>query len=117
MERHGLHPGADHPGSGARHTPDGLIQGVHERGHLIAGSLGGSNQDPGNMVPLFRNANFQQMYWGFEAGALAAVRRGETLFYRATAHYAADPLVPYEVRLAYNSDKGAADSATIVNVP
>ena len=40
------------PGSGARHTPDGLIQGVHERGHLIAASLGGSNQDPGNMVLL-----------------------------------------------------------------
>jgi len=50
-------------------------------------------------------------------GALAAVRRGEALFYRAAAHYSGSSLVPYEVRLAYNSDKGSADSATIPNTP
>ncbi|WP_460715036.1 RHS repeat-associated core domain-containing protein [Nocardioides dilutus] len=101
-----------------RHTPDGLIDGVHDRGHLIAASLGGSNSDPGNIVPLFHRANYPTMYWGFEAGALAAVRRGETLFYRAAAHYSSSSaLVPYEVRLAYNGDKGAGDSATIPNVP
>jgi DNA/RNA non-specific endonuclease len=100
-----------------RHTPDGLVQGTHVRGHLIAASLGGSNQDPGNIVPLFTNANYPTMYWGFAAGALAAVRRGETLFYRARAHDVGSSLVPYKVRLADNSDKGSADSATIANVP
>jgi hypothetical protein len=105
------------PGSGDRHTPDGLVRGTHVRGHLIAASLGGSNQDPGNFVPLFTRANYPEMFWGFEAGALAAVRRGETLFYRATAHYVGSSLVPYNVRLAYNSDKGSGDSASIANVP
>ena len=87
LECHGLHPRADHPGSGTRHTPDGLIEGVHERGHLIAGSLGGSNHGPGQLRAALPRANYPEMYWGFEAGALAAVRRGETLFYRAMAHY------------------------------
>jgi DNA/RNA non-specific endonuclease len=105
------------PGSGARCTPDGLVQGTHVRGHLIAASLGGSNGDPGNIVPLFIKANYPAMYWEFEAGALAAVRRGETLFYRAEAHYVGSSLVPYEVRLAYDSDKGSGDSDTIPNVP
>jgi hypothetical protein len=69
-------------------------------------------------VPLFRRANYPEMYWGFEAGALAAVRRGETLFYRAMAHNSSpSALVPYEVRLAYNGDKGSGDSLAIPNVP
>jgi hypothetical protein len=69
-------------------------------------------------VPLFRRANYPEMYWGFEAGALAAVRRGETLFYRAMAHFSSSSLlVSYEVHLAYNGDKGSADSRPIPNVP
>jgi hypothetical protein len=57
------------------------------------------------------------MYWGFGAGALAAVRRGETLFYRAMAYPSSSALVPYEVHLTYNGGKGPADSLAIPNVP
>ncbi|WP_299927059.1 RHS repeat-associated core domain-containing protein [uncultured Nocardioides sp.] len=107
-----------HPsGTAASYTPPGYIAGVHNRGHLIGKALGGSGSNPGNIVPLFRAANYPTMYWEFEEQANAKVAAGETLYYQVNAYYTDDPLVPNHLRMAYNGDRGSADSYTLDNVP
>jgi len=81
-----------------------------DRGHLLAGSLGGSPSDPRNFVPLPR---------GFNRGLMAskekliakAAREGRDLFVKVTPYYRVGEAVPYRVDITVKQRSGPKGSA------
>lgn len=76
-------------------------------GHLIARSLGGSGQHPGNLVPLYQHkVNSSAMYHGIEKTVRSLVASGEVVYYRVEPHYVgADPMPDY-LRVIVSTDHG-----------
>jgi len=91
----------DNIGGGTK--PDVSVPGFdsslgHNRGHLLAAFLGGSNVDPRNFVTMFSRANSPVMR-GYELQVSKAVKGGETVRYTVVAHYDGVSKIPSALTL------------------
>ncbi|WP_405535087.1 DNRLRE domain-containing protein [Streptomyces sp. NBC_00075] len=95
------------------HQPQGLRRGM-DRGHLLAGQLGGSGEDLRNLVPLFPQANRTVMKKN-EGRIAARIQAGETMYYSVTPEYEGANLVPVRLHLGWIGNLGGAGYAVINN--
>ncbi|MGW9480758.1 DNA/RNA non-specific endonuclease [Saccharomonospora azurea] len=109
-------------GGGARYTPAGFVdnQGM-SRAHLIARTLGGSNQDPRNFVAFSMHAN-RYMYSNkqnresTEAWIEKRVKSGDTLFYQVVPSYLGKNPVPHHIDITVESRSGHFRSFSLLNI-
>lgn len=85
-----------------------------DRGHLLAGQLGGSGEDLRNLVPLFPQANRTVMKKN-EGRIAARIQAGETMYYSVTPEYEGANLVPVRLHLGWIGNLGGAGYAVINN--
>ena len=92
-------------GSGAKQEikPPGFISGLdphnHSRGHLIGKQLGGSGEDPKNLVTLYQNPVNTPFMTKYENMVRKAADEGETIRYRVTPLYEDDIGMPRAVHM------------------
>lgn len=100
-------------GSGAKQEirPPGFISGLdphnHSRGHLIGKQLGGSGEDPKNLVTLYQNPVNTPFMTKYENMVRKAADNGETIRYRVTPVYDGEIGMPSAVHMegkSLNSD-------------
>jgi hypothetical protein len=108
-------------GNGSRATVDppgffGEAAG-HARGHLLGKQLGGSGSEPLNIVTLYHIPTNTPVMRGFENQVRAAVEAGETVRYWSIPVYEGSSLIPKEIRLVAQGNRGFGLSATITNAP
>ncbi|WP_433605480.1 DNA/RNA non-specific endonuclease [Dactylosporangium sp. CA-139114] len=106
-------------GSPARYTPPGFVSGVHDRGHLIAGTrLGGSGVDPRNITPVFTKVvNQSAQYHGVEKYVADRVASGDDVYYRVEPRYRPGAEVPYETDHVVASSSVGVVHIVVKNVP
>lgn len=92
-------------GSGAKQEikPPGFISGLdphnHSRGHLIGRQLGGSGEDPKNLVTLYQNPVNTPFMTKYENMVRKAADNGETIRYRVIPVYEGDIGMPTAVQM------------------
>ncbi|CAM3200175.1 DNA/RNA non-specific endonuclease [Stackebrandtia soli] len=100
---------------GSRITPAGFLPNMN-RGHLIAYSLSGSNKELRNMVPLYRQANYPEMYTQHENRVRPMVNAGETVYYQVVPYYTVNAFIPCAVIITiYNATTGVVDRQPLIN--
>jgi len=87
----------------------------HSRGHLIAGSMGGSGRDARNLVTQGRHANNAVMRQ-FEKDITDVVNAGQTVDYVVRPAYVGSELIPRGVTLHASGDQGFSLYVTILNL-
>lgn len=110
----GTYPQGESHISGEVYTPTGHVHGLHDRGHLIANSLGGSDLNPANIVPLYPCAN-QRVMAPIEERVRRSVRNGETIHYRVIANHTGNDPVPDMLRITAYGDLGTMLDSMVVN--
>ncbi|MFD3337341.1 LamG-like jellyroll fold domain-containing protein [Streptomyces sp. NPDC058700] len=85
-----------------------------QRGHLIAKSLGGSGEDPRNLVPLYNKSNSPDMS-NTERDLARRVEGGETLYYSVTPQYAGNNPIPVRLHLGWIGNREGAGYARVEN--
>lgn len=98
---------------GGRANPAGRKRYM-DRGHLIAYSLGGSNKEKRNFVPLYHSPN-QYMYTNYESIVKQRAEGGETIFYRVVPVYTVHKYIPCTVTLLVEGDQNTFLYASIIN--
>ncbi|MGX7024185.1 DNA/RNA non-specific endonuclease [Vagococcus hydrophili] len=92
-------------GTGAKQDirPPGFISGTdpnnHSRGHLIGRQLGGSGEDPKNLVTLYQNPVNTPFMTKYENMVRKAADNGETIRYRVKPIYEGDIGMPTAVQM------------------
>jgi hypothetical protein len=87
-----------------RFNPPGKEKGM-QSGHLIAARLGGSNRNPENFVPLYKDANsamgvYEDQIWG-------TVREArQTVWYVVTPVFNGNNLIPSGITLYARTTRG-----------
>ena len=87
----------------------------HARGHLLARSLGGSGEDPRNLVTLFQNPTNTPVMSSFEYEVLSAVRGGQTVDYWSLPVYEGTNPIPLGVTLRAESNGPVGFYVTVLN--
>jgi len=87
----------------------------HARGHLFGNQLGGSGDDPRNLVTLYQNPTNHPAMSGFEGQVRNAVEGGQTVIYSSTPVYQGDNLVPTGVTLNAQGSDGFSLDVTVLN--
>ncbi|MFI0397169.1 DUF4781 domain-containing protein [Paracoccus jiaweipingae] len=87
----------------------------HSRGHLLARMLGGSGDDPRNLVTLFQRDTNSPVMSDFERQVYLAAQAGETVNYRVTPIYEDGQAMPTAVALQAKGDQGLDIAVTIIN--
>ncbi|MET9652164.1 LamG-like jellyroll fold domain-containing protein [Streptomyces sp. NPDC006460] len=101
--------------SGWNNQPRGWKPGEGlQRGHLIAKSLGGSGEDPRNLVPLYHRSNAPDMS-KVEADLAKRVETGETLYYSVTPEYIGNNPIPVRIHMGWIGNREGAGYARIEN--
>lgn len=94
--------------------PPGFISGTdpnnHSRGHLIGRQLGGSGEDPKNLVTLYQNPVNTPFMTKYENMVRKAADNGETIRYRVIPVYEGDIGMPIAVKM---EGKGLANNSKI----
>lgn len=112
-------------GTGSRTNPQirppGFISGefpyFDARGHLLGRQLGGSGDDPRNLVTLSqRGANSPQML-AFENAVAARVRSGEVVEYAVKPLYREGAPPPSALLLTAHGSRGGPPTARLINNP
>jgi len=86
------------------------------RGHLIAYSLGGSNLEPKNFVPLYRTPNYPVMYWRVEDIVRQRVEAyQEQVYYSVTPRYDGLDPIPYRLDFQIYTSGGYEKNCFIQN--
>jgi hypothetical protein len=93
-----------------RVDPEGRAKGM-DRSHLVAREFGGSNKNPGNIVPLYpsanrlsRNSTNNMRHFELEVGAHLNGR--ERVYYDVRPHYGTNPYIPDYVDMYARSTSG-----------
>lgn len=87
----------------------------HARGHLIGNQLGGSGDDPRNLVTLYQNPTNHPIMSGYERQIRNAVQNGETVIYKSTPIYKGNDLIPVGVTLSAQGSGGFSLNVTVLN--
>jgi RHS repeat-associated protein len=87
----------------------------HARGHLLGKQLGGSGSVRRNLVTLFQRPVNTPIMSKFEGQVAAAVRSGETVWYRATPIYRGAEGMPYAITLEAQGSGGFSLGVSIFN--
>lgn len=87
----------------------------HARGHLLGNQLGGSGDDPRNLVTLFQNPANHPAMSILEGQVRDAVESGQTVIYTATPIYQGDNLVPSGITISAKGSGGFNLSVTVIN--
>ncbi|MEG0551825.1 MAG: DNA/RNA non-specific endonuclease [Vagococcus sp.] len=94
--------------------PPGFISGLdphnHSRGHLIGKQLGGSGEEPKNLVTLYQNPVNTPFMTKYENMVRKAADNGETIRYRVIPIYEGDIGMPTAVQM---EGKGLSPSSSI----
>jgi hypothetical protein len=88
----------------------------HNKAHLLAAMLGGSNTDPRNFVIMFAYANSPVMRT-FEYAIRDAVKAGQTVYYRVTPVYRGSDVIPIGVTMEARGVDGFYLSVSVINKP
>lgn len=98
-----IKPDMINTGTSARQEikPPGFISGLdphnHSRGHLIGRQMGGSGDDPKNLVTLYQNPVNTPFMTKYENMVRKAADNGETIRYQVTPVYDKDEPMPIAV--------------------
>jgi DNA-entry nuclease len=87
----------------------------HARGHLLGKQLGGSGDDPRNLVTLFQNPVNSPVMRDFETSVRAAVENGEVVKYSSVPIYKGDNLIPSGVTMSATGSGGFKLDVTVLN--
>jgi len=103
------------------HPPgwDQLPSRNRARGHLFGRQLGGSGENPANLVTLYQERANTPVMRDYETMVADAVRGGQTVHYEVTPLYASptDTGPPRAVRLRAQGDHGFRLDVEIANTP
>jgi len=103
------------------HPPgwDQLPSRNRARGHLLGRQLGGSGENPANLVTLYQQRANTPVMRDYETMVADAVRGGQTVHYEVTPLYASpsDTGPPRAVRLRAQGDHGFRLDVEIANTP
>lgn len=83
------------------------------RGHLLGNVLGGSGDDLRNLITLYRNANYPEMYFGAEEIVKNAIENGSVVRYRVTPIFEGDALMAKGIHLMA---KSISDDSVDLNI-
>lgn len=100
-------------GANRKIRPPGFISGPkydHSRGHLIAKQLGGSGDEPKNLVTLYQYPVNDPYMNYYELKIRHALNKGETIRYRVVPQYSGQELIPETIIL---EARGIASNTTI----
>lgn len=97
--------------------PPGFVHGNmnHARGHLLARQLGGSGNEPSNLVTLLHNPVNSPIMRDIETKVRIAIEAGEVIQYSAIPVYAETEDMPIGITLNAKGDKGFSLSLSIPN--
>lgn len=87
----------------------------HARGHLLGKQLGGSGDDPRNLVTLFQNPVNSPVMRDLENSVRKAVENGEIVKYTVTPIYNGSELIPWGVTLNASGTGGFYLFLTVLN--
>jgi hypothetical protein len=103
------------------HPPgwDQLPSRNRARGHLLGRQLGGSGENPANLVTLYQQRANTPVMRDYETMVADAVRSGQTVHYEVTPLYASptDTGPPRAIRLRAQGDHGFRLDVEIANTP
>lgn len=85
----------------------------HARGHLLGKQLGGSGDDPRNLVTLYQNPVNSPIMRDYETSVRTVVENGEAVNYKVTPIYKGDDLVPMGITI---QAKGTGDFSLYVTI-
>lgn len=105
----------------AIHPPgwDQLPSRNRARGHLLGRQLGGSGENPANLVTLYQERANTPVMSSYETMVAEAVRAGQTVHYQVTPRYASpsDRGPPRAIRIRAQGDHGFRLDVEIANTP
>jgi hypothetical protein len=103
------------------HPPgwDQLPSRNRARGHLLGRQLGGTGENPANLVTLYQERANTPVMSGYETMVADAVRAGQTVHYQVTPLYASptDSGPPRAIRIRAQGDHGFRLDVEIANTP
>lgn len=83
----------------------GQAQG-YARGHLLGNQLGGSSNDPRNLMTIFQNPVNHPVMSSIEANVRKAVEGGQFVNYKVTPIYNGNNLIPRGITIQATGDDG-----------
>lgn len=87
----------------------------HARGHLLGKQLGGSGNDPRNLVTLYQNPVNSPVMRDFETSIRKAVEIGEVTQYTTIPIYNGYDLIPRGVTMQATGSNGFSLNVTVLN--